>query len=138
VVLILSTLTALWASANFISYFLNLIFALLFILVPWVAINLLDFYVINKKHYDIQSIFAEDGGIYGKFNVKALSAYFIGIVVQIPFLQNAFFTGSYAQMLPDIDLSWIIGLAVTVVSYYCFNLKQVKQTKLSQKSLMEF
>ncbi|MGM7373412.1 cytosine permease, partial [Acinetobacter baumannii] len=94
IVLVLATLTALWASSNFISFFLNVIFALLFILVPWVSINLLDFYVVNKKSYDIQSIFARDGGIYGKFNAKALTAYFIGIAVQIPFLKNAFFTGA--------------------------------------------
>lgn len=57
---------------------------------PWVSINLLDFYVVNKKSYDIQSIFARDGGIYGKFNAKALTAYFIGIAVQIPFLKMRF------------------------------------------------
>ncbi len=90
IVLVLATLTALWASSNFISFFLNVIFALLFILVPWVSINLLDFYVVNKKSYDIQSIFARDGGIYGKFNAKALTAYFIGIAVQIPFLKMRF------------------------------------------------
>lgn len=49
IVLVLATLTALWASSNFISFFLNVIFALLFILVPWVSINLLDFYVVNKS-----------------------------------------------------------------------------------------
>lgn len=134
VVLVLSTMVALWASANFISYFLNLIFALLFILVPWVAINLLDFYCINKMSYDIDSIFAKDGGIYGKYNGKALLAYFIGIAVQIPFLKNAFFTGAYADLFADVDISWIIGLAVTAVVYWIFNASKVKQAKLSISS----
>lgn len=126
VVLILATLTALWASSNFISFFLNVIFALLFILVPWVAINLLDFYVVNKKSYDIQSIFADDGGIYGKFNPKALTAYFIGIAIQIPFLKNAFFTGAWADLIQDVDISWVIGLVVTFVVYYLFNLGKIR------------
>jgi len=126
IVLILATLTALWASSNFISFFLNVIFALLFILVPWVSINLLDFYVVNKKSYDIQSIFARDGGIYGKFNAKALTAYFIGIAVQIPFLKNAFFTGALADVIPDADISWVIGLVVSLVVYYVFNLGKIK------------
>ncbi len=134
VVLVLSTMVALWASVNFISYFLNLIFALLFILVPWVAINLLDFYCINKMSYDINSIFAKDGGIYGKYNGKALLAYFIGIAVQIPFLKNAFFTGAYADLFADVDISWIIGLAVTAVVYWIFNASKVKQAKLSISS----
>ncbi|HEM7136953.1 TPA: cytosine permease [Acinetobacter baumannii] len=126
IVLVLATLTALWASSNFISFFLNVIFALLFILVPWVSINLLDFYVVNKKSYDIQSIFARDGGIYGKFNAKALTAYFIGIAVQIPFLKNAFFTGALADVIPDADISWVIGLVVSQVVYYIFNLGKIK------------
>lgn len=126
IVLVLATLTALWASSNFISFFLNVIFALLFILVPWVSINLLDFYVVNKKSYDIQSIFARDGGIYGKFNAKALTAYFIGIAVQIPFLKNAFFTGALADVIPDADISWVIGFVVSLVVYYVFNLGKIK------------
>ncbi|HFX6247669.1 TPA: cytosine permease [Acinetobacter baumannii] len=126
IVLVLATLTALWASSNFISFFLNVIFALLFILVPWVSINLLDFYIVNKKSYDIQSIFARDGGIYDKFNAKALTAYFIGIAVQIPFLKNAFFTGALADVIPDADISWVIGLLVSLVVYYVFNLGKIK------------
>ncbi|MFW1945276.1 purine-cytosine permease family protein [Acinetobacter guillouiae] len=125
-VLVLATFTALWASSNFISFFLNVVFALLFILVPWVSINLLDFYVVNKKSYDIHSIFAQDGGIYGKFNAKALTAYFIGIAIQIPFLTNAFFTGPFANVIPDVDVSWVIGLVVSFVVYYLFNLGKIK------------
>ena len=124
-VLILATGTALWASSGFISYFLNFIFALLFILVPWVVINLMDFYYINKMEYDIQAIFDEDGGKYGKYNVKTLCAYFIGIVVQIPFLTNSFFTGTFANLIPDVDISWIIGMLVTAIVYYFFNLFKV-------------
>ncbi|KAF1028294.1 MAG: hypothetical protein GAK29_00174 [Acinetobacter bereziniae] len=133
VVLILATFTALWASSNFISFFLNVIFALLFILVPWVSINLLDFYVVNKKSYDIQSIFAQDGGIYGKFNAKALTAYFIGIIIQIPFLTNAFFTGPFANVIPDVDVSWVIGLLVSFAVYYLFNLGKIKCTHSALK-----
>lgn len=126
-VLVLSTFIALWASSHFISFFLNVVFALLFILVPWVSINLLDFYVINKKSYDIDSIFAQDGGIYGKFNAKALIAYFVGIVIQIPFLTNAFFTGPFANVIPDVDVSWVIGLVVSFIAYYLFNLGKIKR-----------
>jgi len=124
-VLILSTGTALWASSSFISYFLNFIFALLFILIPWVVINLMDFYYINKKRYDIDAIFDENGGKYGKYNVKTLAAYFIGIVVQIPFLTNSFFTGTFANIIPDVDISWIVGMLVTAVIYYLFNQSKV-------------
>jgi NCS1 family nucleobase:cation symporter-1 len=107
------------ASSGFVSYFLNFIFALLFIMVPWAVINLMDFYLINKQSYDIDSIFAHDGGIYGKFNGKALCIYFIGILIQVPFLTNSFFTGPWANVIPDVDISWIVGILVTFRCISC-------------------
>ncbi|OOR89620.1 cytosine permease [Moraxella caviae] len=123
-VLAASTAVALWASHDFIGHFLNLIFALLFILVSWVVINVLDFYWLNRKCYDIGAIFADDGGIYGKYNIKALSVYALGIVVQIPFLKNAFFTGVWADVVPNVDVSWIVGLVVTAFAFVLLNKPQ--------------
>jgi NCS1 family nucleobase:cation symporter-1 len=85
----------------------------------------MDFYYINKKRYDIDAIFDENGGKYGKYNVKTLAAYFVGIVVQIPFLTNSFFTGTFANIIPDVDISWIVGMLVTAVIYYLFNQSKV-------------
>ena len=45
------------ASSNFPTNLLNLDLVLLVCLVPWTAINLIDFYVIHKGKYDIASIF---------------------------------------------------------------------------------
>ncbi|KKW68047.1 allantoin permease [Lampropedia cohaerens] len=120
-VLIVSTWGALLASADFISIFISAVFALLFILAPWVAINLIDFYLINRAGYDIASIFARDGGVYGKFNVSAMTAYFVGIGVQLPFIRNAWFEGSWSRALGDIDVSWLVGLLVTAVVYLVLN-----------------
>ncbi len=100
---------------------------------PWVSINLLDFYVINKKSYDIQSIFAQDGGIYGKFNAKALTAYFIGIAVQIPFLTNAFFTGPFANVIQDVDISWIVGLVFSFIVITYLILGKIKSSQPSDE-----
>lgn len=130
-ILLLTTAAALWASSNFISLFLNIIFALLFILVPWATINLIDFYLISNKSYDIKSIFAKDGGMYGKFNVKTMTIYCIGIIVQVPFLKNSFYTGPFADVLGDVDLSWILGLVVTSVIYYALNVSKTPTVALS-------
>lgn len=132
-VLVCATGIALWASSGFVSYFLNFIFALLFIMVPWAVINLMDFYLINKQSYDIDSIFAHDGGIYGKFNGKALCTYFIGILIQVPFLTNSFFTGPWANVIPDVDISWIVGILVTFVVYFVLNpAKKTQKIHLAQ------
>ena len=84
---------AIGASTNFVGNLVDLVLALLVVLVPWTAINLIDFYVIHKGKYDIKSIFMVDGGIYGRFNPQALLAYAIGILVQIPFMNTPMYAG---------------------------------------------
>ncbi|MGP6421028.1 purine-cytosine permease family protein [Pseudomonas putida] len=110
---------ALGASADFISQFIGLILALLLVLVPWASINLIDFYLIKRGSYDISSIFRADGGIYGRFNPHAIIAYFIGIIVQLPFANTSLYVGPYANLVDGADLSWLFGLVVTVPLYYC-------------------
>ncbi len=119
VVLAASCVMALGASANFISHFIGLILALLLVLVPWATINLVDFYLIKRGRYDIASIFKADGGIYGRFNPHAITAYFIGILVQLPFANTALYVGPYANYIEGVDLSWLVGLLVTCPLYYC-------------------
>lgn len=106
------------AAADFIGHFVDLVLALLVVLVPWTAINLIDFYAIHKGKYDIASIFRVDGGIYGRYNPQALLAYAIGIAVQIPFMNTPLYVGQVASYIDGADLSWIVGLAVTSPLYY--------------------
>lgn len=112
-----SVLVALAASEDFVSFFINLILALISVLIPWSVINLIDFYYVKKQQYDIPSIFRADGGRYGLVNTQAVLVYFMGIIVQIPFVENAFFSGYYANLIPGVDISWIISLVVTCILY---------------------
>jgi NCS1 family nucleobase:cation symporter-1 len=48
----------------------------------------------------------------------ALSCYFFGIVVQIPFLAQKLYTGPITKALGGADISWIVGLVATAVVYY--------------------
>lgn len=116
-VLICSVLVALVASQNFVAFFINLILALIAVLIPWIVINLLDFYYVNKQRYDVTAIFRADGGQYGLLNTQALLVYFVGILVQVPFVENAFFSGPYANLIPGVDISWIISFVVTSTLY---------------------
>ncbi|MDT0177741.1 cytosine permease [Enterobacter sp. BRE11] len=123
VVLVGGVLVSLAASANFVSFFLNLIWALIGVLLPWSVINLLDFYVVKQQRDDIPSIFRADGGRYGLVNANALLIYFGGVMVQIPFVENAFFTGPYAHLVPGADIFWVISLVVTSAAYLLFHKK---------------
>ena len=44
--------------------------------------------------------------------------YLIGIVVQLPLVATPLYTGPVARAMGGIDLSWIVGLAVTGPGYY--------------------
>lgn len=117
-VLICCCAAAIYSSADFIGHFVDLVLALLVVLVPWTAINLIDFYAIHKGKYDINSIFRADGGIYGYFNPQALLAYAIGILVQIPFMNTPLYVGPISAHINGADLSWLVGLVVTSPLYY--------------------
>ncbi|GAB7537577.1 purine-cytosine permease family protein [Burkholderia sp. 3C] len=118
VILLASCYGAIGVSTNFIGHLVDLVLALLVVLVPWTAINLIDFYVIHKGDYDIESIFRVDGGIYGRFNPQALIAYAVGIAVQIPFMNTPMYAGPVPGYLDGADLSWIVGLLLTSPLYY--------------------
>ncbi|NUR06862.1 MAG: cytosine permease [Nocardioidaceae bacterium] len=117
-VMAVSAYVAIGVSGNFISHFVDIVLALLVVLVPWTAINLIDFYLIHRGNYDLDSIFAADGGIYGRFNGKAILAYVLGIAVQVPFMNTPLYAGPVSGWLNGADLSWIIGLVVTGPVYY--------------------
>ncbi|NIE75217.1 cytosine permease [Pantoea sp. Ap-967] len=118
IVLAACCVVAVFASADFIGHFVDMVLVLLVVLVPWTAINLIDFYAIHKGDYDIQSIFKVDGGIYGRYNPQALIAYAVGIVVQIPFMNTPLYVGPISAHINGADLSWLVGLVVTSPLYW--------------------
>jgi NCS1 family nucleobase:cation symporter-1 len=114
----LSALAAVLGEAAFMVNYEHFILLLLYVLVPWTAINLVDYYLLKHGVYDVDSFFRQDGGIYGRVNVAAVTCYGVGIVVQIPFIASSLYTGPIARALGGIDLSWIVGLVVTSPAYY--------------------
>jgi nucleobase:cation symporter-1, NCS1 family len=115
---VIAAVMAIAGKDNFVTNYTNFIFLLLYLLIPWTAINLVDFYLIKHGHYDVASFFRADGGIYGRFNAPACIVYVIGVAVQVPFISTELFTGPVAKSLSDVDLSWLVGLAVVCPLYY--------------------
>jgi NCS1 family nucleobase:cation symporter-1 len=123
----LSLLAAVLGEAAFLVNYEHFILLLLYVLVPWTAINLVDYYLLKHGVYDVASFFRQDGGIYGRVNVAAVTCYGIGIVVQIPFIASSLYTGPIARALGGIDLSWIVGLLVTSPAYYWMERSQARR-----------
>jgi len=109
---------ALFAAANFLSTYTDFILLLLYVLVPWTAINLVDFYLVRHGDYDVDAFFTADGGVYGRYNRPAIACYLLGIVIQLPFVSTTLYTGPAARLLSGVDISWIVGLLVVSPVYY--------------------
>ncbi len=114
---VVGTVVAVAATSNFLTNFENFILFLAYFLIPWTAINLTDFYVVRRGHYDLRSIFTPSG-IYGRVNGRALTAYLVAIAVEIPFMNTTFFAGPMVSRLGGGDISWILGLIVSTLLYY--------------------
>jgi NCS1 family nucleobase:cation symporter-1 len=90
----------------------------LYLLVPWTATNLTDFFVVRRGHYSIADLFTPDG-IYGGWAWRGLAAYAIGLAAEIPFmvLPGWHYTGPAARLLGGLDISWLAGLAAAALAY---------------------
>ena len=109
---------AILSKDSFLANYEDFILLLLYVLVPWTAINLVDYYLLRHGIYHVESFFRHDGGVYGRVNGAAVACYLLGILVQLPFVACALYTGPIAHALGGIDLSWIVGLLVTSPVYY--------------------
>ena len=52
---------------------------MLYVLSPWTAINLIDFYAVRHGKFAITDFFTK-GGIYGRWGTRGLIAYLVGIL----------------------------------------------------------
>jgi len=117
-IFITALLISIEGASDFLSLYSEFNELLLYLLVPWTAVNLIDYYLIRYGDYHVPSFFAADGGVYGQYNVTAVAAYLVGIVVQIPFIAADFYTGPMARAMGGVDLSWAAGIAVVSPLYY--------------------
>jgi nucleobase:cation symporter-1, NCS1 family len=118
VVAVVGTVIAILASAHFITDLTNFVLFLLYLLIPWTAINLTDYYLVRRGQYSIPDIFAEDGGVYGRLNAWALAIFVATILLELPFMSSALYTGPLVKHLGGADISWIVGLTFAIAAYY--------------------
>ena len=109
-------LVAVLLSDDFLVAYSNFITLLVYLLVPWSVVNLVDYYLIKKGHYDAAS-FSDPKSGYGAFNVPAVASYLLGFIVQIPFMATAIYMGPIATMLGGVDSAWIVGSILTFFIY---------------------
>ncbi len=114
---VVSIALALVASKDFVHRFEDLLAVLLYLMTPWTAINLVDFYVVRRSAYSIREIFNPDG-MYGRWNWRGLFSYAVGFAAMIPFFSSGMYRGPVAQALGGADISMLIGLPVSALLYW--------------------
>ena len=89
---------------------------MLYLLVPWTAVNLTDFFFVRRGHYVIADLFTP-AGVYGAWSWRGLVAFAAGIAAEIPFLVLPFYTGPAAAAMGDVDIAFVVGLLVSGLVY---------------------
>jgi len=113
----LALIAGLAMPADILTGFSTFLLLLGYLLIPWTAVNLTDYYVVRRGAYSITDILRSDGGIYGRWGGRGLIAYAAGLIAMIPFFSNGFYTGPIAAALDGADISFVVGLIVSAVVY---------------------
>ncbi len=110
-VALVSFVIALVIPDDYLDSFTTFVLFMLYFLVPWTAVNLVDFYFVRRGHYAITEIF-NPRGIYGRWGGPGLVAYTAGLLAMVPFIVTSFYTGPVAESLDGADVSFAVGLLV--------------------------
>jgi NCS1 nucleoside transporter family len=114
----LSLVGALAATANFLENFNNFLLLVLYLFIPWTAVNLMDYYVVRRGHYAIAEIF-NPRGIYGRWGWRGIISYLVGFGCMVPFFSvGTLFTGPAADALGGADISLFVGLPISAALYW--------------------
>jgi NCS1 family nucleobase:cation symporter-1 len=109
-------------SASAVSTVFTSLTLMLYLLVPWTATNLMDFFFVRRGHYKIRDLFTPNG-IYGAWAWRGLTAYAVGFAAEIPFMvlldiDGHSYIGPLAKQINDVDIAWIVGLIVSGGVYW--------------------
>lgn len=109
-------------SGDSITAVFNALTLMLYMLVPWTAINLVDFFFVRRGHYAIMDL-VRPGGVYGMWSRSGLLAFALGLMAELPFMVippigKFQYTGWMANhVLEKVDVAWLVGLVVSGVAF---------------------
>ncbi|MGY3204575.1 purine-cytosine permease family protein [Streptomyces sp. TE5632] len=115
-----SLLVALLIPDNYIGSFTTFVLLMLYFLVPWTSVNLVDFYFVRRGRYAIGEIL-KPNGVYGRWAWRGVLAYLLGFLSMIPFFSTSFYVGPVAELLGGADFSFVVGLFVSGILYLVFS-----------------
>jgi NCS1 family nucleobase:cation symporter-1 len=104
---------------QFQANFLIFLHVLSYYITPWVAVLLVDYYVVQRAGRNTMPVenFYTPEGAFGKLNVAGLAALLIGVIASVPFMANDFYTGPIGVSLAGADLSYFVSAIVAAMIY---------------------
>ncbi|MBP1819107.1 cytosine permease [Mycobacterium sp. OAE908] len=135
---VLSLIPALLIGENFLTNFEDFLLLVLYLFVPWTAVNLVDYYVVRRGHYAIAEIF-NPRGMYGRWGWRGIVSYLVGFAAMLPFLSTSKYTGFVASALGGADISMFVGLPVAGILYWVLakSVDVAAETKIAQAEAAE-
>ncbi len=117
----LSVIGALAATKHFLTNFDDFLLLILYLFIPWTAVNLVNYYIVRRGHYAIAEIF-NPRGMYGRWGWRGILAYLIGFACMVPFFDvGTLYEGPAAKALGNADISFFVGLPIAAGLYYLFS-----------------
>jgi purine-cytosine permease-like protein len=135
---VLSLIPALLIGENFLTNFEDFLLLVLYLFVPWTAVNLVDYYIVRRGHYAVAEIF-NPRGMYGRWGWRGITSYLVGFAAMLPFLSTSKYTGFAATELNGADISMFIGLPVAGILYWILakSVDVEAETKVAQAEAAE-
>jgi nucleobase:cation symporter-1, NCS1 family len=128
-VVVIVAVTVVWIAValsfgnNVVAYVNGMLVIMLYFLMPWTAVNLIDYFLLRKGRYSILDLFRPDG-IYGAWGMRGLFAYAVGFAASVPFfVVPGVYIGPLAARLGGIDFGWIVSVLVAAAAYLAVSLR---------------
>jgi NCS1 family nucleobase:cation symporter-1 len=121
---------------NFQATFLLFLHVLSYYITPWVAVLLIDYFVVRRAGRDLPAFenFYTPTGVFGRFNTAGLMALLVGLIVSIPFMANDFYTGPIGDRLAGADLSYFVSGIVAAAAYLAMRRRFTPRDSLARQS----
>lgn len=106
---VLGFVLALVGHTNFLDNYTRFLLFLDYWITPWLAIVLLDFYILRRQ--------AQEGFEHAApFNAKGIVSYLLGVAASVPFM-GEIYHGPLNARLHGVDISYFVGFVVAGVAY---------------------
>jgi len=132
------TVVALTIPGSFLTNFSSFLTIILYFMIPWTAVNLVDFFFVRKGNYAIKEIF-KPNGMYHRWGWRGLVAYWAGFFAMTPFMSTTLYSGIVAEKLGGGDISPFIGFPVAAILYaiLCRNLDVEAEHRVAEEQMHE-